>query len=181
MKIYFSSDTHYFHDNIIKYCSRPFQDAEEMNNKMIENWNAVITEEDVVFHIGDFSAGLKGRTEELRRIISSLAGKKVLIRGNHDHLEDAWYIESGFVSVHDIFAINDVLLSHMPVKDMQQEEKMFVVHGHIHRTDVPNFDKHFNVAVDRNNFAPVPLEVVIPLEMQDAFIEEIRKNFCQRP
>jgi calcineurin-like phosphoesterase family protein len=179
MKVYFSSDTHYFHDNIIKYCSRPFRDSEEMNKKMIDNWNKIVSNDDVVFHVGDVSAGLKGRTAELRDVISSLRGKKILIRGNHDHLEDSWYLESGFLHVTNLLSVGNVILSHIPLQEVlregTEEDKLHVVHGHVHRTDMPNFPRHFNVAVDRNDFRPVPLESAVPVELHNEFLEDLRR------
>jgi calcineurin-like phosphoesterase family protein len=52
--IFFTSDTHFYHTNIIKYCNRPFSSVEEMNQKLIENWNNTISEHDTIFHLGDF-------------------------------------------------------------------------------------------------------------------------------
>ena len=103
MAVYFSSDNHYFHANIIKYCSRPFRDVGEMNAAMVDNWNSVVSDEDVVFHLGDVSAGLRDRVDDFKALIGSLRGKKVLIRGNHDHQTDEWYVEAGFRSVHELW------------------------------------------------------------------------------
>lgn len=52
--IFFTSDTHFWHENIIKFCNRPFSSVEEMNDTIIENWNKVVGENDIVFHLGDF-------------------------------------------------------------------------------------------------------------------------------
>lgn len=78
--IYFTSDTHYYHNNVIKYCSRPYQSVEEMDEALIKNWNDVVRPEDTVYVLGDFS--LSFRAVEL--ISSRLMGNKILIPGNHD-------------------------------------------------------------------------------------------------
>ena len=54
-KIFFTSDTHFDHANIIKFCDRPFKDVEEMNWKLIKNWNDKVPQDGLVFHLGDFA------------------------------------------------------------------------------------------------------------------------------
>jgi len=54
-KIFFTSDTHFSHSNIIKFCDRPFSDVNEMNTALINNWNKVVPEDGIVFHLGDFA------------------------------------------------------------------------------------------------------------------------------
>ena len=54
MNIWFTSDLHLGHGNIIKYCNRPFKDIEHMNRALIDNWNSRVKLNDVVFHVGDF-------------------------------------------------------------------------------------------------------------------------------
>lgn len=180
MNVFFSSDTHYYHENIIKYCSRPFRDASEMNVSMSEAWNSRVGPDDVAFHLGDVSAGLRDNAEGLRSIVGSLRGRKILVRGNHDHLPDEWYIAAGFHSVFNVLRLGDVLLTHYPLHEALSrgldlpplETLEFVVHGHSHRTDVPDYEDHFNVAVDRHGFAPVESALVIPSRIHQKFLEE---------
>ena len=56
-KVFFTSDTHFYHANIINFCKRPFANVETMNEALIENWNAVVGVDDIVFHLGDFCFG----------------------------------------------------------------------------------------------------------------------------
>ena len=66
MKHFVISDTHFLHNNIIKYCNRP----EDYNKKIIKNWRRVVSDEDVVIHLGDVACGFKGREKELKQIFS---------------------------------------------------------------------------------------------------------------
>ena len=56
-KVFFTSDTHFYHENIIRFCNRPFKDVEMMNETIIANWNNTIGQDDIVFHLGDFCLG----------------------------------------------------------------------------------------------------------------------------
>lgn len=156
MKTWITSDLHLFHENIIVYCGRPHETVEQMNQKIINAWNEVVSPEDRVIVVGDLSAGLGPRKGELRSIIEDLPGSKTLVRGNHDHQSDSWYIEAGFRSVTDWIFEDGMLFIHKPATSMNPEsvrvfEQMspdIVVHGHIHSRDrtIPG---HFNVAWDR--------------------------------
>ena len=79
--IYFISDTHFYHTAIIPYCQRPFLSVDDMNEKLIENWNKVVTNEDTVYFLGDFGFS---SAPKLKDITSRLNGYKIIIRGNHD-------------------------------------------------------------------------------------------------
>ena len=81
MTIWFTSDTHFYHGNIIKFCDRPFRDAHEMTEQLITNWNSVVQPGDEVYHLGDFAFASKGKVVEL---LCRLKGIKHIIAGNHD-------------------------------------------------------------------------------------------------
>lgn len=80
-KIFFTSDTHFCHKNIISYAGRPFFSTEEMDKALIENWNSVVPEDGIVFHLGDFCFGGNTQWKTIRK---KLNGKIYLILGNHD-------------------------------------------------------------------------------------------------
>lgn len=78
--IWFTSDPHYYHANIIRYCSRPYESVEEMNEALILNWNRLVRPEDEVYVLGDFSLAFR----PVEVIAPRLMGKKKLVPGNHD-------------------------------------------------------------------------------------------------
>lgn len=103
-KVFYTSDTHYGHTNVIRYCKRPFctwrgdepePDVQYMNREMVRRWNSVVGPRDVVFHLGDFAMG---KRHEMKPIISKLNGYKILIKGNHDRSAQAMQ-EAGFDEV----------------------------------------------------------------------------------
>lgn len=77
-----TSDLHFFHKSILEFCpkTRPWNSVEEMNNGLIEHWNSLVSEDDIVFHLGDFSFGNK---EQTQYILDSLNGHIVHLYGNH--------------------------------------------------------------------------------------------------
>lgn len=80
-KVWFTSDTHYGHGNVIKYSKRPFVDTNDMDEAMADRWNSVVSKGDLVYHLGDFCLNT---TEHATAIASKLRGQKYLIFGNHD-------------------------------------------------------------------------------------------------
>lgn len=115
-KRWFTSDPHYGHKNVIRYCNRPFSGIAEMERVLIENWNAVVGPQDEVYVIGDvFFCGM-ARAKE---ILAKLNGYKILIRGNHDRGAEKMK-EIGFDEVHDKLELEidgkKVKLCHFPYK-----------------------------------------------------------------
>ena len=80
-KIFFGSDFHFGHQNILNYCSRPYRDLEEMHLAIVSIWNNTVTPEDTVYVLGDFS--LNPKWAEL--MLPQMNGTKILIKGNHDN------------------------------------------------------------------------------------------------
>ena len=87
MNYFFTADTHFGHENIIRYCQRPFTSAEEMDSEITERWNAVVKPKDIVYHLGDFAlvrGSRETRRAYYRDIVDSLNGSIILIPGSHD-------------------------------------------------------------------------------------------------
>ena len=81
MTMYLTSDTHFGHKNIIKYCERPFKDVDHMNAEIVKRFKEVLTDDDVLLHLGDVVMG--DRAVNLA-LLKQVPGKKILFPGNHD-------------------------------------------------------------------------------------------------
>lgn len=152
------ADTHFCHANIIKYCERPFVTVDEMNAAMIFHWNIVVSDDDVVYHLGDFAFG-PGSHNQVGPILEKLNGYKILLRGNHDRDSNAWYERQGFDKVigrKQVYKYADgVYMSHAPYPLRPPD---IVIHGHIHNNLTiaePNF---ICVSVEVINYRPVLIE-----------------------
>lgn len=113
--IYFIADTHFNYRNIIEYCNRPFKDTNEMNEYIIQKWNSVVKENDIVYHLGDVGFGT---TEMLKELVSRLNGTKILLRGNHDFKRgvNGWK-EVGFSEVYKKrIELENLVLTHAPIE-----------------------------------------------------------------
>ena len=133
MKYFIISDTHFGHANIIKYCNRPFADVEQMDKALIKNWNSVVSNSDMVIHLGDVGLGNK---QYVKNILSQLNGRKILIKGNHDNWSDEFYKEAGFeyVSRYPIIWNNFFMLSHAPLQ-LSETTPYFNYYGHVHNDE----------------------------------------------
>ncbi|WP_024587580.1 metallophosphoesterase [Aliihoeflea sp. 2WW] len=78
---FYVSDTHFGHEAILGFCNRPFSSVKEMDEFMVDRWNSVVRDTDIVYHLGDFSFGCPERAVAIHR---RLKGRKYLILGNHD-------------------------------------------------------------------------------------------------
>jgi len=182
MKIFAASDHHFFHKNIIKYAGRPFDINDEncvLKNAelMINRHNEIVRNSDYVFMVGDLSAGLKHRTAAFEYIIKSLNGKKILIKGNHDHQSNDFYLNAGFIKVTEYVVAGDYFICHYPcyksefnksrepwlINQLKKTNCTKIIHGHIHNKN-PDLWKsdgytRINVCVDfePNNYYPQEL------------------------
>ena len=161
--IWVISDTHLNHNNIIKYCNRPFKTASEMDWSMVENWNKVVKPQDKIYHLGDvYMKASKGYIENL---LSKLNGHKRLILGNHDNGKDQIlqrYFEK--IDVWRMFPEFNLLLTHIPVHEStlginqnNSKRQLVNIHGHIHQNESPT-KRHINVCVEQINYTPIHIE-----------------------
>jgi calcineurin-like phosphoesterase family protein len=173
MTRWFTSDSHYGHTNIIKYCNRPFKDAGEMDRAIVTNWNELVKPEDTIYHLGDVAFASPDR---VKHILSILNGYKILILGNHDR-SGMKMKEWGFNEVHQSLQLEleggiQANLSHYPYKGTPdnnhktkfdhknlKDDGKLLINGHVHTAwkDRPGqFKNHMiNVGVDQWDFKPV--------------------------
>ena len=154
--VFVTSDSHFYHENIIKYCNRPYANAAEMNEDMIAKWNAIVGKDDIVWHLGDFAFGSKDHVKE---IVSRLNGRINLVMGNHDHHKVSFYYESGFHRVYDhpVVISNFFILSHEPMQWVKDGEVYCSIYGHVHDQEMyKNFTSNsFCACVERTGYAPI--------------------------
>jgi len=156
--IFVISDMHFGHKNIMLYENRPFNNVEEMDNAIIQNWNKAVGKKDKVFVLGDASFYNKERTTQ---IIENLNGYKTLILGNHDEEHSlTWWRETGFEEVYRYPIIFEkfYILSHEPLY-LSRNMPYANIHGHIHHLKY-NDKQFFNVSVECIDYTPVNFEQI---------------------
>ena len=196
-QVFFTSDTHFGHTNIIDYCERPCRktdycsncrgkkdeerhelhvklgcpDVVAMDEMIIRNWNAVVGEDDEVFHLGDFT--FYKDADKVERILTRLNGRKYFIWGNHDKVfhKNQRLIDEHFVWAKDyhelkLEAMPPIILIHYPLLTWNHAHHgAYHLHGHNHG-GVDHLDTvttRMDVGLDaiQNNMTPVSLDQVI--------------------
>lgn len=170
--IWFTSDTHFGHENAIKFCDRPWPDAAAMERGLVASINACVGKGDTLYHLGDFS--FKIGIDDQRRILKSLNCKNIhVIPGNHDkHLEEL--AAEGLIFLEPpILEIKQdgrrIALSHYPIADWAgMRQGAIHVHGHIH-SQGPEYNEacrsrgllRYDAGVDANGYLPVSITQVL--------------------
>ena len=140
MRTFFTSDSHFGHDNIIRHCKRPcrehpFQDGAQMDRALIDAWNSVVSPRDVVYHLGDFSLR---PAETVNGLLKKLHGIKHLIVGNHDRVDGVSGSRlQGWASMREMAKISvdgqSVFLCHYPMREWPGMWQGTVhLYGHVH-------------------------------------------------
>jgi len=164
--IYVTSDIHFLHKSILNFCpvSRPFADVDEMNEAIVTNWNKTIQPDDLTYILGDITFGRISLTIDL---LQRLNGRKILIKGNHDH--DALRKEAFrncFESIHDYLELkyngNLICMFHYPIHSWNKKHyNSIMLHGHLHGNTVDIDGKIMDVGMDTNRCHPYLLDDVI--------------------
>ena len=154
--IYFTADLHLNHHSIIRHCNRPFRTVQEMNGTIINNFNKVLTNKDILYILGDFAWSNHGR------FINAINGKKILIRGNHDRMNKN--ILRQFTEVHDLlfrkFNNKHYMLCHYAMRSWRNKcHNSIHLYGHSHGR-LKEQGLSIDVGVDSWVFRPVSLEII---------------------
>lgn len=164
-KFYITSDTHFGHENIIRFSNRPFKNKYDMTLKLIDLWNSKVPQDAAVFHLGDF--GFKLGLDDAVDILSKLNGQIHLIEGNHDHhllgyprFKDMFRTVRSYARIvvaESEWEFNDVILMHYPLERWDKSHYgSWHLYGHCHmemKTDAETNRVH--VGVDTNNYTPL--------------------------
>lgn len=169
--IYFTSDTHFNHVNILKYCSRPFSSLENMTEELVRRWNEKVSTSDTVYHLGDFAMGDKQQIPKLR---ASLNGNIILVKGNHDYDRKGKILQpiinGGFSDLHrELYVdVDDVklFLKHEPDMNFAPSDlAQYHICGHIHQAWTRKTSNAggiiLNAGVDVHDYVPVTLQELI--------------------
>ena len=156
------SDTHFFHENIGRYCNRP----ENWQALIIKNWNDLISPDETILHLGDFSFGKRSNFDLLTE---QLHGTIILIRGNHDRMSRIRYESRGVMIVNEPIYVDlakkvKIVFSHWPVVPL--DDGFINFHGHIHNSHPPAEgsvlgSNHINMSVEVRDYRPWRLKDIL--------------------
>lgn len=159
MTTFFTADTHWGHQSILRLANRPFASLEEMNEAMITRWNRAVQPRDTVYHLGDVAFRMPPGW--FPAVFARLNGEKHLLRGNHDNAE---VLAQPWASISDIRELRldgaRIVLCHYP---MRSWTGMYKGHWHFYGHEHANLADHANtmdVGVDNWHFYPVSLATI---------------------
>lgn len=186
-ELWFISDTHFSHNNILTFTTRcgecttcvgtgkvrmrPFSSVEEMDELMIENWNKHIRPSDKVWHLGDLT--MHRQLGQIAHILKRLNGHKRIILGNHDLAKTGEYY-SWFEKIASYRKIDGMMFSHIPIHPYSMGRSTANIHGHVHSNpgefppvlskkwlndgeETRTISPYVNISVEVINYTPVSL------------------------
>lgn len=181
-RVFFTSDQHFGHKNIIKYCNRPFADTFAMDSWIRNSWNEVVGNDDIVFILGDITMFPDGH--KIKKILDELKAEHIyIVPGNHDRVEKGFrLLKDRYTILHDVVRVKflghalgnvEVVCSHLPLMTWPGRDKNIpCLFGHIHSSprcmcwrgsydkDLPFWKNMYDVGVDNNNYTPIQLDKI---------------------
>jgi len=172
-KLFFTSDCHFFHKNVLEHNNRPFKDLEDHDNGMIDNWNSVVPEDGNIFMAGDFA--FTGDVNRIQKLIDRLNGKIWWILGNHDAKNKldrkviSDMVDGRQMDVATVLLKNDdnqrLFISHYP--HLYWPRDTWHLHGHIHSgpnstssDKAPFHALRYDIGCDNNFYKPISYQEV---------------------
>ena len=185
MTTFFTADHHFGHTNIIKFCKRPFSSTKEMDDNLIDAWNHVVSEKDVVYHLGDFTLFGAGKFVDYA---SQLNGRIRIVPGGHDFrwLKQVTALEATSRSGYQVIILDPLVSLSLPKVFNNKYSQIIVLchfamrvwdrshhgayhlYGHSHGT-LPNKGRSLDVGVDTNNFYPYSLDEIHQILQKEQF------------
>lgn len=158
--VFFISDTHFGHENAIKFRVQ-FSSIKEHDEYIVNRWNSTVGENDTVYHLGDFS--FRTTQEYIDKVRSRLNGSIKLVTGNHDTI-----IPKDVEVLTGIYEYNKIWLSHAPIHPNELRGRVNI-HGHVHASTIA--DKNYiNVSCENINFTPINLKIIKHLITEKAYL-----------
>jgi len=166
-RVFLISDSHFDHQNIIRYTNRNFSDYHSMNRTMLHRWNSEVQENDSVLFIGDLTYGRDSKG--IPFWLSRLHGNITMIKGSHDKIEEV----KEFHRITKLTLENHpeipFLLIHDPKEIKSSEWKGWKIHGHIHNNNYEKYpfingeEKTINVSAELLDYTPLNIEKLFEL------------------
>jgi len=152
------TDTHFNHKYVVEEGGRPLDHSEQL----IQNCKRLIAAQDTTYHLGDV---IFNRMSMLKEMLDVIPGRKILVRGNHDHKTNGWYERNGFHFVADYITLGNVILSHKPLERFPDGAE-YNIHGHQHNdahrlaesSHYYDTRRHFKLALEDVGYKPVQMQ-----------------------
>lgn len=182
--IYFSSDTHFYHANVIKYSNRPFKDVDEMNRGLIKNFNETVGQNDELWILGDFAFA---KVDQALSMLNQIQCQNLhYVLGNHDKIMHDPKIKAKFKSMQSYAKVDynkhRFICFHFPILEWESGHHGTIhLHGHTHGNlqypDSLQNKKIFDVGVDLWDYKPVSAEHLLKLsETKEKITHHNREN-----
>jgi len=172
MTTWFTADTHFGHTNVIRYCDRPFDSVQAMDETLIENWNQVVGPKDTVYHLGDFTLGGQQKGAQY---FARLKGRIALVPGGHDK---RWILQGEYCSKsgYSVKILPPLVTIKLPISGLEKRQLVVLCHysmrvwdrshygswhlyGHSHG-NLPPIQNSLDVGVDCWDYQPVSIETI---------------------
>ena len=157
--VFFMSDPHFGHSKITDGTfipKRPFKDADEMDQAIIDNCNSTVKPEDKLYILGDVAISKKKIC-----LVDQINCRKTLILGNHDIFNTKEYLPY-FDNIRAIRVFDGFIATHIPIHPDSLGRFKYNVHGHTHFNSIID-ERYINVCVEKTNYRPIELSEILKI------------------